>query len=925
MTEHSHEGIRRLFDLVLDVPSAQRASVLDRECAGDDGLKQRILAMTEAAEDDRFLADATAGAMHGSSSAAATVAAPPREQVGEQIGRYKLLEQIGEGGFGVVWAAEQREPVKRRVALKIIKLGMDTKQVIARFEAERQALAMMDHPNIAKVLDAGSTETGRPYFVMELVKGVPILDYCDTEKLDTRARLDLFTKVCHAIQHAHQKGIIHRDIKPSNVLITLHDGVPVPKVIDFGIAKATNQELTSKTIYTEHRQMVGTPAYMSPEQAEMSGLDIDTRSDVYSLGVLLYEILTGTTPFNHEDLVGAGFEGMMRMIREVEPHKPSTRLSSLGDTATQAAQQRRSDVQKLGLLLRGDLDWIVMKCLEKDRTRRYETASGLATDIARHLADEPVLAGPPGARYKLAKFVKRNRGQVIAGGVVAAALVLGIIGTSIGMAWALNERSRANDEATRANLAATAEADARRAAQRSAAESREQRDAARDVVNDIMVTLTEELRHDAEADGGWLQADIAVTSEPGSETAALGVASGVLIDQFVAARRDARAEAERAHRRTAELEIVVRFFERLLASTSTLDGPSALGKPPAEQTLDDFFRLALDRAQTELKGAPRARIRVELNLRGALAGRGDIESSVRAMLDVLTKADEVLGAADPAFGRLALETAALAPYYDGRERAAELLSAALAAGAYSGDPAGRARALALLGNLTNDDELLNRAIVDARALGEDGIGTLTYALTYANRYDEAIDLADRLHVTTPGSAIAWFAKAMELERVGDLDASADAMDRCVDGYRRLWGDRHEWVLRNQHISTSLRAHAALRRDDSATAFRLAGEAIELWDRETTIAYHWNPMLPRIEAARRLGDAESAGDTLIELVVLAELIQREVDLDDLVDECMEQLGAMCDLQELKAIVERFEPTPQRDRALEALDRVSAEQE
>jgi len=246
------------------------------------------------------------------------------EAIGQQIDRYKLLEQIGEGGFGTVWAAEQKVPVKRRVALKIIKLGMDTKQVIARFEAERQALAMMGHPNIAKVLDAGATDNGRPYFVMELVRGVPIVEYCDREKLDTRARLELFATTCNAIQHAHQKGIIHRDIKPSNVLVTMHDGVPVPKVIDFGIAKATNAELTEKTVYTQHRQMIGTPAYMSPEQAEMSGLDIDTRSDIYALGVLLYEMLTGTTPFTHEELASAGFEGMMRMIREIEPHKPST-------------------------------------------------------------------------------------------------------------------------------------------------------------------------------------------------------------------------------------------------------------------------------------------------------------------------------------------------------------------------------------------------------------------------------------------------------------------------------------------------------------------------------------------------------------------------------------------------------------------------
>jgi len=357
----------------------------------------------------------------------------PGEQPGDLIGRYKLLEQIGEGGMGTIWMAEQREPVRRRVALKIIKLGMDTKNVIARFEAERQALALMDHPHIAKVLDAGATDAGRPYFVMDYIKGIPILEYCDRERLDTSARLELFTSVCHAIQHAHQKGIVHRDIKPSNVLVTLHDGVPVPKVIDFGIAKATNGELTTKTLFTEHRQMIGTPAYMSPEQAEMSGLDIDTRSDIYSLGVLLYELLTGTTPFNAKALLESGFDEMLRAIREDEPHKPSTRISKLGDTGTRTAQQRRVELRRLGVLLRGDLDWVVMKCLEKDRTRRYETANGLAADVLRHLHDEPVTAGPPSATYKLRKFVRRHRVPVIAASVVLTALVAGVVGTSWGM------------------------------------------------------------------------------------------------------------------------------------------------------------------------------------------------------------------------------------------------------------------------------------------------------------------------------------------------------------------------------------------------------------------------------------------------------------------------------------------------------------
>ncbi len=347
---------------------------------------------------------------------------PISEGPGMVIGRYKLLEQIGEGGMAVVYMAEQERPIRRRVALKIIKLGMDTKQVIARFEAERQALAVMDHPNIAKVFDAGTTETGRPYFVMELVRGVSISEYCDKNKLNTKERLDLFVQVCNAVHHAHQKGIIHRDIKPSNVMVTLHDGKPVPKVIDFGIAKATSQRLTEKTLYTRYAQMIGTPAYMSPEQAEMSGLDIDTRTDIYSLGILLYELLTGVTPFSEEQLREAGYLEMQRIIREKEPLKPSTKLSTLGDTLTAVAEHRKASPDLLQKLVRGDLDWIVMKSLEKDRTRRYDTTAELSADIARHINHEPVLAGPPSQIYRLRKFIRRHRTHAIGAAIVAVLL-----------------------------------------------------------------------------------------------------------------------------------------------------------------------------------------------------------------------------------------------------------------------------------------------------------------------------------------------------------------------------------------------------------------------------------------------------------------------------------------------------------------------
>ena len=350
---------------------------------------------------------------------------PAKERVGAIIGRYKLLERIGEGGFGVVYMAEQQQPVRRKVALKVIKPGVDTRQVIARFEAERQALALMEHENIAKVLDAGATDSGRPYFVMELVHGVPITEFCDKNKLNTHERLELFIQVCRAVQHAHTKGIIHRDIKPTNVLVTLHEGVPVPKVIDFGVAKATGQQLTEKTLFTNFAQMVGTPLYMSPEQAEMTGIDVDTRSDVYSLGVLLYELLTGTTPLDKNRLKQAAFDEVRRIIREDEPQRPSVRVSTMGVQAARSiSAHSKRDLQHLGRLVSRELDWIVMKALEKERARRYETASAFAADIQRYLRDEPVEACPPSAWYRFRKFARRRKGVLMAvSGVVLIVLV----------------------------------------------------------------------------------------------------------------------------------------------------------------------------------------------------------------------------------------------------------------------------------------------------------------------------------------------------------------------------------------------------------------------------------------------------------------------------------------------------------------------
>ena len=430
---------KAIFLEALDCKGANElGSFLDQACGTDPALRPRVEELLRAHQD--------AGAfLGGAEQQDATLDWPIAEGPGTNIGPYKLLEQIGEGGFGLVFMAEQQQPVRRKVALKILKPGMDTRQVIARFEAERQALALMDHPNIARVLDAGETSSGRPHFVMELVKGVPITDYCDQSRLTTRERLALFTHVCHAVQHAHHKGIIHRDLKPSNVMVTLHDGVPVVKVIDFGIAKALGQQLTDKTLFTGFAQMVGTPMYMSPEQAQLSGLDIDTRSDIYSLGVLLYELLAGVTPFDRERMRTVGYDEMRRIIREEDPPSPSTRLSTLGQAAVTVSAERQSDPQRLCRLLRGELDWIVMKALEKDRTRRYETANELARDVDRYLKDEPVAACPPSSWYRFRKFTRRHKAALRI--TAAAALVLLLAGA--GVSWAVRDQAARRRELSR--------------------------------------------------------------------------------------------------------------------------------------------------------------------------------------------------------------------------------------------------------------------------------------------------------------------------------------------------------------------------------------------------------------------------------------------------------------------------------------------
>ncbi len=457
-----HDKLEQLFSAAKEIGSeADRITFLDSACAGNASLRTQVEELLKSHDQlGDFLEippvdpDTTIESW--------TVS----EAAGKKIGHYRILDEIGEGGFGTVYLAEQEEPVRRRVALKIIKPGMDTKQVIARFEAERQALALMDHPNIAAVLDAGATEAGRPYFVMELVRGVAITTYCDQHRLSVRQRLELFLPVCHAVQHAHQKGIIHRDLKPSNVLVTLRDEIAVPKVIDFGIAKATSQRLTEKTLFTEFRQFLGTPEYMSPDQAERGGLDVDTRTDTYSLGVLLYQLLTDSTPFDRKALREASHEELCRTIRDVEPPKPSARLQELSGTQNEVevARLRQLEPGALWRLIRGDLDWVVMKAMEKDRTRRYQTASDLAADIGRHLRHEPVVAGPPSAVYRARKFIRRHRLGVLAGTIVGVGL---LIGFSLAMAGLIQATQARTGEAEQRALAEASADEARQEAVKS--------------------------------------------------------------------------------------------------------------------------------------------------------------------------------------------------------------------------------------------------------------------------------------------------------------------------------------------------------------------------------------------------------------------------------------------------------------------------
>ncbi len=447
MTDESNESARfkrvqALYRAALAMTEEERRDFLADACPGDPELRDEV---------ECLLADETRSTIQDLADQVGRAVRPGgggrTPQPGERIGQYKLLRAVGEGGMGLVFEAEQEQPIHRKVAFKVIKPGMDSKQVLARFDTEKEALALMNHPNIAKVLDAGTSENGLPFFVMEFVEGVSITEYCDRHNVPTDERLGLFVDVCAAVHHAHQKGVIHRDLKPSNILVSVRGGQPSVKIIDFGVAKALERRLTEMTIFTEFGQMIGTPEYMSPEQAEMSSLDIDTRTDVYSLGVLLYQLLIGALPFEATELRRRGYDEIRRIIREKEPHKPSTRLESLGDVSSEIAVHRRTELSTLMRRIRGDLDWITMKALEKDRTRRYDSAAAMADDIRRHLSDEPVLAGPPQLSYRAGKFVRRHRIGVSVAAIVVLALAAGAVLASVGMVRAERSEQVARFEA----------------------------------------------------------------------------------------------------------------------------------------------------------------------------------------------------------------------------------------------------------------------------------------------------------------------------------------------------------------------------------------------------------------------------------------------------------------------------------------------
>jgi tetratricopeptide (TPR) repeat protein len=847
--DQSPQREEELFPTALALPVAERQRYLEQACGGDTELLRRVQALLRVHEKVGDFLETPAVADLPDVARAGEPKPPPEEAAGTMIGRYKLLQKIGEGGCGVVYMAEQKEPVHRRVALKVIRLGMDTKEVIARFEAERQALALMDHPNIARVFDAGATDIGRPYFVMELVRGVKITDYCDQQNLSTAERLNLFVQVCHAIQHAHQKGIIHRDIKPSNILVTLQDGEPVPKVIDFGIAKATQGRLTDQTLFTAFEQFIGTPAYMSPEQAQLSSADVDTRSDIYSLGVLLYELLTGHTPFESQELLKVGLDEMRRQIREVEPPKPSTRLRTLeAEALTTTAQHRATEPPKLLHLVRGDLDWIVMRCLEKKRARRYETANELARDLERHLHDEPVAVCPPSALYRFQKMVRRNKLVVTAAAAIAAALVIGL-GVST---WEYLQEKAARERAVAAEeqqsrLRQEAEA-ARERAVAAEAEQRQLRQEA-DTALQRAVAAEEEQgrqRQDAEQarDSEARQRAVAEAAR-NDETQQRMLAEEARNNE---ARQRAQAEAARkmAETEASKSRQVAQFLTDMLQGV----GPSvALGRDPT--LLWDILDKTADRVGKDLKDQPAVELQLRTTLGSVYEELGDYQKAEAMQRTALALRRKLLGDAHPEVAGSLNRLAAVLLKRGDLPGAEALCREALAMqrkllGNESPDVATTLNNLAEIlwkrGNYAEAEPLLLEALdLRQRLFGHEHPAVVVVlnnlAELQAKRgdyagaealYREVLPIQRKLLGDEhPDVATTLNNFASVLAKRGDL-SGAEAMIRAVlTMQRKLLGNEHPSVA----ISLNNLAQVVARRGDPQAAERMLRTALEIQQRQ----------------------------------------------------------------------------------------------
>jgi serine/threonine protein kinase/tetratricopeptide (TPR) repeat protein len=858
---------RSIFLAALDRSDpADRAAYLDQACAGDSDLRRRVEDLLAAhAEPGSFLeppaglGDATAS-VGDEGSVDARAPSPITEGPGSRIGPYKLLQEIGQGGMGVVYMAEQETPVRRKVALKIIKPGMDTRQVVARFEAERQALALMDHPHIARVLDAGTTESGRPYFVMDLVRGIPITQYCDEAKLSPRERLELFIPACQAIQHAHQKGIIHRDIKPSNILVTLHDGKPVPKIIDFGVAKAIDQRLTERTLFTQFGALIGTPEYMSPEQAELSGLDVDTRSDIYSLGVLLYELLTGTTPLERAKLREAGYAEVLRRIKEEEPPRPSTRLSHAGDRLASIAATRRTEPARLTRLVRGELDWIVMKALEKERTRRYETANGLARDVQRYLGGNAVEAGPPSAAYRLRKFARKHRAAL---GTVTAFVILLIVASVVSTYLAIRAMRAERVATAEQNRAMVAERDAVEQRDRAVAAEREAKAAAERATTEAAIAraVNDFLQHDLLG-----QADVDNQAGPGQKPDP-DIKVRTLLDRAAAAI-DGRFVAQ---------PVVEAAIRRSIG-----DAYLALGlHSSAETHLDRSIALA----RRELGDQHRDTLNTIANLGNMYWYQGKYAQAEQLFTEALNGLRHVQGEEHPDtiramvyLGWLLVDRGKISEVEPLLVTTLDLSRKVLGEDHYRtlSMMEGLAEVYRYAGKFAECERYLTKALESAqRILGEDHSLTLRVMAERARvyqvqgKYAQADEISakalERIRRVRGAEHLMTLAimvlRAESLNKIGKAPQAEALSTEAVEGYRRTLGEDHDYAC----FAKAVLAEAYQAQDRLAEAETLFAQALAGWRRTAGEDYSGNLLAlnPLAELYLDEGRPENAEPLLID--------------------------------------------------------------